>query len=336
MSLLHIEGFEGAGNSTALLRDYIRKSYAASGPDERVGTYTAGRVTGTAMYVPRYGYFDAKFVDKQTVTVGFGFKTSVWSTNNMIVLFRDEGAFQVVLETVTGGELRVLRNTTTLGTTAGLGAVVNTWYYIELQATIDNAAGSFELRVGGVNVLSASGVDTQESGNATLNNVLFYTDVSCYRYYDDVYILDDAGAINNDFLGVMQVIGLYVDGDGTVNDFTSTGGANYEDVDDGNIIDDDSTYVESATPTHMDMYTFDALGAYGSIAGVMLNVDAKKTDAGNVTLNLFATYDGVDEETPVSLTADYGAHQMLMETDPKDAPWTKATLDVTQFGFEIG
>lgn len=334
MSLIHIEGFEGSGDTHTTLRNFVRKRYPGSGSDEAVGYTTPGRVNGRAMYLVQYGFIMDKFTDKQTVTVGFGFKTNTWANNNMIVLFRDGTTYQIVLETVTGGELRVLRNTTTLGTTSGLGCVVNTWYYIELQATIDNTTGSFELRVNEVNELSASGIDTQESGNATLNNVLFYSDITADRYYDDIYILDDTGAINNDFLGDMQVIGLYVDGDGAVTDFTSSGGANYLDVDDGNILNT-TDYVTSATPTHKDMYTFEDLGSYGSIAGVLLNVDAIKTDAGDVTLNLFATFDAVDEQLSRVLTGSWSARQMLMETDPKSAVWTTANLNATQFGFEI-
>ena len=335
MTLIHIEGFEGSGDDNTKLRSFIRKSYPSSGPDTSVGSLHAGRILGNSAYFIRYGFIMSKFTDRQTVTVGFGFKTNNWVDNNMVVVFRDEATWQIVLETVTaGGELRVLRNTTTLGTTSGLGCIANTWYYIELQVTIDNAAGSFELRVNEVNELSDTGIDTQESGNATLNNILFYSDIAADRYYDDIYILDDAGDINNDFLGEMQIIGLYVDGDGTVTDFTSTGGDNYEDVDDGYILDT-TTYVESSTPTDKDMYTFGALGSYGSIAGVQLNVDALKTDAGDVTLNLIATFDAVDEEIAKVMTSDWGAHQMLMETDPKSAVWTLTNLNATQFGFEI-
>ena len=334
MTLIHLEGFEGSGDTDTTLRTFVRKTYASSGPDTRVGTLAAGRVSGNSAFIQRYGFFMSKFTNKTTVTVGFGFKTNSWTNDNMIVIFGDEGTWQIVLETVTGGELKVLRNTTTLDTTSGLSCIANPWYYIELQATIHNSAGSFELRVDEVNVLNGTGIDTQESGSATLNNIVFYSDATTDRYYDDVYILDDAGAINNDFLGDMQVIGLYVDGDGTDSDFTSSGGANYEDVDDGYILDT-TNYVESSTPTNKDMYTFEALGDYGEIAGVLLNVDALKTDAGDVTLNLFATFDAVDVEVPKAMTASWGAHQMLRETDPKSNVWTKTNLNATQFGFEI-
>ncbi len=333
MSLIHIEGFEGAGDTTSTLRDYMRKSYGSSGSDNRVGILTAGRVGGNAIVLTRYGVFISKFTNKTTVTVGFGFRTDVWQSNTIVTL-NDEATNQIVLKVFAGGELTILRNTTTLGTTSGLGCVADTWYYIELQATIHNTTGSFELRVNEVNELSDSNIDTQESSSPTLNNVQFYSGDATNRYYDDVYILDATGSINNDFLGEMQVIGLYVDGDGAVNDFTSSGGANYEDVDDGNILDT-TTYVESAVSTNKDMYTFETLGDYGEIAGVLLNVDALKTDAGNVTLNLFATLDAVDEEVPKSLTASWGAYQMLMETDPKSIAWTKTNLTATQFGFEI-
>ncbi len=332
MTLIHIEGFEGSGNNDTLLRSFVDKSYAWAGPNTRLQLST-GRIVGNSIKFTRYGYIGKGFTDRQTVTVGFGYKTNSWSTDKEFLIFKDDSTWQIVLETVTGGELKVLRNITTLGTTSGLGCVAGTWYYIELQVTIDNTVGSFELRVNEVNVLNASGIDTQESSNATANNIFFAGNEVVDRYYDDIYILDDAGAINNDFLGEMQVIGLYVDGDGIVNDFTSSGGDNYEDVDDGNILDI-TNYVESSTSTDKDMYTFEALGNY-TVAGVLLNVDALKTDAGDVTLNLFATFDAVDEEVSKPMTASWGAHQMLMETDPKDAVWTATNLGATQFGFEI-
>ena len=183
MTLIHIEGFEASGDTTTTLRDYIRKSYASSGPDARIGTLAAGRVVGNSVYLGQHGFFMSKFTNKQTVTIGFGFKTNDWTNNNMVVMFRDEVARQIVLETVTGGELKVLRNITALGTTTGLGCVADTWYYIELQATIDNTIGSFELRVNEINELSASGIDTQESSSPTLNNVLFYNDFSGANHY---------------------------------------------------------------------------------------------------------------------------------------------------------
>ena len=104
---------------------------------------------------------------------------------------------------------------------------------------------------------SDTGVDTQNGGVAQIDNIELHGASSPDPVFDDIYVLDDAGSDNTDFLGDCRVETIFPDADGNENDFTASPAvSNYLNVDDGGSPDDDTTYNWSATATDRELYAF--------------------------------------------------------------------------------
>ncbi len=97
------------------------------------------------------------------------------------------------------------------------------WQYWELKFTVDGT-DSIEIRLDGVTVINQGGIDLQSAAGAVQ-----VIDFRSYNgsgangtMFDDMIILDTGGAVPNDFLGDVKVVGLLPDSDGVHADFYST------------------------------------------------------------------------------------------------------------------
>jgi hypothetical protein len=93
--------------------------------------------------------------------------------------------------------------TTSLATSATVQPL-NTWIHIEVKFKVDNATGSYEVWINGVQdaALTASGVDTQVTANATASHAILNCTASYVWYCDDFNVKDDTGSVANGFNGV--------------------------------------------------------------------------------------------------------------------------------------
>ena len=214
------------------------------------------------------------------------------------------------------------------------------WHYVELKVTIHDTTGSYEVRVDGVNVLNATGVDTRNGGAAGLLNLLVLGSHSSATY-DDLYILDTTGAINNDFLGPgARVLQLLPDSAGDDTDFTPLAGNNYAAVDESPTPDGDTSYVASATSGHRDLYNLSSLTsqlAAGTVQGIRVKVSMKKDDVDAVSAKI-----AIKNGTTVSYGSDqacaeaYDVYEKFWELNPDDAAQFEiADIDALQIGLEV-
>ena len=191
-------------------------------------------------------------------------------------------------------KLIVKRNGTTLATgTTVLSSGVP--YYIEFKATIDSAAGSYTARINEVVELTAAGVNTRGVGtnnsadSVRLGGALGFSifgggSFTQIGYFDDFYLCDGAGGVNNDFLGDVRVQCLFPNGAGATTGWTPFSGANWQNVDDA-APDDDATYVSAGSAGVIDTYAMTDLAATtGSVKGVQTVIDARKDDSGTRTI----------------------------------------------------
>ena len=342
MSLLFVEGFDHYASTTQLVQGKWTGIYNTG---SAFTAFEPGRFPGsTALALnANSSYLNRGFgANLQTVIVGFAFFAELWpDTDRTMFRLRQGGSAQVGVGVKPSGQLFVYVGTTStvLGTSVqGLGPGV--WTYIELKATIDNAAGSVELRVNGSPWISVSGVDTQATANAwidELNLAGWNEDV----WLDDLYVCDTAGTANTDFLGDCRVITLAPDADGTTNDFTPQGGgANYLEVDDGaSGPDEDATYVSASAVGAKDLYGYPALSAEpGVIKGIAVTTRARKTDAGTRSFRAVARSGTTETAAAAShdALASYADTQDIFETDPDTgAAWTEAGFAAAEFGIEI-
>lgn len=293
--------------------------------------------------------FVEKTIDSQQdwiVGVAFQVKSTLPTTDIPIIEFYDSGTVQVRLVIGGSGILKIQRGTTNL--TDGesiLNITPNTWYYIEFKAQISDSidADSCIVRVNGVEWINvATSQDTKVTANATSDVIRFpASETGRSFYYDDLYICDDSGSKNNDFLGDVKVVALFPDGNGNSSDFDGSDGNqvdNFEMVDEVTP-DDDTTYIESSTVGHIDLHTFDDLPETpDTIFGVQLNTLVKKDDAGTRTIRAVARPTSVDKfgtgKSPSN--GSYRGEQEIWEDDPQaTAAWTESTLNATEFGIEI-
>jgi hypothetical protein len=81
---------------------------------------------------------------------------------------------------------------------------LGTAYYIEVKVVHHASAGSIEVRVDGVTVYTKTGINTARSGHAYANKVWCLGALSLgtgIMDMDDLYVVDDTGGADNDFLG---------------------------------------------------------------------------------------------------------------------------------------
>lgn len=296
------------------------------------------------------------FANQQSWVVGFGLRVAhVTGTRNPLLGFVDISGFyqcSLCLSSNNILEFCFRGSQNDPGTAVSGGAALqtislDTWYSIQVKVTIADSIGANTCQVRVNNdlwITVDAGEDLQSTANAYANILVLEghaaaTNVTDLKM-DDLYVLDDSGSTNNDFLGDCRVEALLPDGNGTTNQFNGSDGNsvdNYLLVDEVPA-DDDTTYVEDSTATNQDLYTFDNLSATPvSIFGVQSNIIAKKDDAGarsakQITRSGVTVYDG---DTHALSQGSYGNHACILELDPDTATaWDEAGINAAEFGLE--
>jgi Concanavalin A-like lectin/glucanases superfamily len=157
------------------------------------------------------------FPPQPTVIVGAAVRlaSSVGSTTGTLLQLRDGSGEQLCVMHTSDGRLQVRRGNwggTVLATGAAAGRAItgSVWVYLELRATTDPTAGAFEVRVDGETWVAATGQNTRNTANSSVDSVALGW--SYYpggggptADYDDLYVCDATGATHNDFLGDVRV-----------------------------------------------------------------------------------------------------------------------------------
>lgn len=278
--------------------------------------------------------------------VGFAFKIAAL-TNYRMVGLRDAGTLQCELRLNSDGTLSVTRNGTNVsGGTSAATLSINTYYYIEFKVTIADSisASSCKVRINGTDVITVTtGQDLKNTANAYANEIILGSVGSSGGAtidFDDLYILDNSGSVNNDFLGDMRVETLYPNGNGNSSQFVgsdSNSTDNYLLVDESPA-NDDTDYVESSTPNDIDLYTFGNLSTTPlSIAGTQMVILARKTDAGVRTvapMTRVASTDYTGSNT--NLGTSFANIYEIREVDPNTTvAWIAAGVNGAEFGYKL-
>jgi len=345
------EGWESHSNATQLQRKYAQSN----------GTppIAAGRLTGSSTGIPaNYLLVTESLGVSNTWILGFGF----FVASNQAQLSTDAQGFylergsseQVHLEFETNAsalKVKLYRGATLLNET-GFDFALNSWHYFELKITTDPSSGLYELRQGGITQFSDAGpVNTADSGSAGADILaLRWSDnFSTNVRIDDLYLCDDSGTTNNDFLGpgVVRVFEVNANGDTNdwVNDNTGVSDSNnFDQVDDaGNTFPDDSGAggtVSSNTVGEKELYDMvDLSGVTGNVHFVMLSIQAALDEAGSRQAK-FKFKDSVsgeaDGDTFTVDMASFDEFHDLFDVNPATASgWTISELNNGQVGMEV-
>ena len=221
------------------------------------------------------------------------------------------------------------------------------WYYMEVKYKCHDTTGISQFRLDEQLIYDFSG-DTKN--NTTGNTDLDYGHlISGYYWnhdlqwveFDDVYIADDQGTENNDFLGDIRIDVINPNGAGNYTDLTPSTGNNYECIDE--IAMDDSDYVEGITLGNKDSYTYGSVPTDlddAAIFGIQIRNHCRRTaPTDNIKIDPFIRTGSTDySQTTLDLGDSFRESQGdIKEKDPSDSnPWTQAKINACEFGMEVG
>jgi hypothetical protein len=280
-----------------------------------------------------------QFSNQATWIVGVAFRTQTYPSGATEILgIYDSGAQQVNVVLNSTGTLSVRRGTTVL-LTGSTVVTLNVYVSLELLVTIDNAAGTYTLRVNGATEVTQSGLDTQATANAFGNQVRIGTQpAGPVVDFDDVYVCDATGAApHNTFLGDCRVDTLLPNAEGATQQWTpSTGTTHYALVDE--TPPNTTDYVASFTPPQRDLFGMQDLSTMtGTIYGVQLALAALKSDAGARSLR-GVIRSGASEAlgSMVALGTSQTYTLQVQTTDPATGTaWTESGVNSVQVGAEV-
>lgn len=338
MSLLFIDGFDHYATAD------INTIYSITSGSPVISA-SAGRRGGGAILIPSNSSSGSQVTIAITAgdvfIFGFAMKIDVYPGGNKSFFnLNDAGSGQIGFGLNSTGNLLAYRGGTIIGTSTYI-LPQNTWTYIEFKTTIHNSTGAYEIRANGINVLSASGIDTQATANASANSISLGATgtllINLTLSLDDFYICDDAGSTNNTFLGDCRVDTLLPNADGNYSQFTpSTGTTHYVLVDEAT--PNTTDYNSSATAAQKDSYGLANLATLSSqtIFGVMATAYAAKTDAGARSIKVGMRSGTTDTVSAgQGLSTGYLYFHNIHETDPNTAAaWTESGVNSAELLVE--
>lgn len=278
-----------------------------------------------------------------TWTMGFALNVSAAPISaSRLVVAMDAGTEHLRLRLNTDGTISVLRGGSTVLSTSGVSLSFGGFSYLEWTFTINDTTGSYDVRLNGSSITSGTGVDTRNGANSTVNQIqLRGADSPAGNWdFDDIYMCDGAGSVNNSFLGDVRVDCYMPNGNGNSSQLMGSDGNstdNYLLVDEASQ-NGDTDYVQSATVNQKDTYAIaDMSHTPSSIFGAQINMIAKKDDSGTRSICAVTRSGGSDTDgANQALSTSYLCYREIRETDPNTAAaWTRTNLNNAEFGIKV-
>lgn len=279
-----------------------------------------------------------------TLIVGARFTLPVGSnapTGTPILVFADAAqGTQFDVRLGTGGSVQVTRNGTVLATSSAGVIVIGAAYHLQAKVTINDTTGAYAIRLGGAVISGlpdATNVNTKAQSATGANQVRFNGPVSAAStLFSDLWVCDDSGATNNDFMGDVRGLALAATGAGDTTGWTPLSGANYTNVDE-TIADGDTTYNYTSTPGTEDLYAMADLAVGYVVKAVQLVVEARKDDAGSRSIAITGRRSGTGYTgTTQSLLDTFMFLMQALDVDPTDSgAWTSTRVNDFQVGAKL-
>jgi len=328
MALLFMESFDGYGGTAShATRWNTVGSLGTSGPAPRTGTHRA-----------HSQWVRTLFPGSATLIINVAF---YWSGAGALVVGLSDGSSgpQNTLLLDTDGKVRLRNGSssgTVLDTTAAAVLVSGSWNYLEAKILTGNA-GAWTVKLNGVQILTGSG-DTQFQATSNVT-FLTFTDLTAGNGFDDLYVCDDTGSVNNDFAGDCKVECLSPQaGNGSNTGLTCSTGTDHGALVDELPANDDTDYNFSATPGAKDTYNFTNVATVGVIKAVQVTARARKTDSATKELALVARVGGADYDgtTQAVAATTYGQYAQIWPLRPSDSSaWTISDVNAAEFGLKV-
>jgi len=237
------------------------------------------------------------------------------------------------------GEIQIYNDAATLVATSATGVItLNTWKYLEVRIYRHATAGSVEVFIGGVSVVSATSIDTIDTSSTVI--VGFWnrgslTDENLF-YVDDFYVA--SGSSFDTAVGDRRIGSLAVNADTAQADLSlSTGSSGYQLLDDTGGGNGDTDYIYSTTVGHISDFDFADLSGSPTIHAVAVKLRASKTDAGSKTLRArIKSSSSVANGSTFDPGIGYSQHTDIFLVDPAtSSAWTASGVNAALVGVEI-
>lgn len=350
MSLLFIDSFDHYGSADLGLK----WSSIVPGGDAGVTiASTSGRRGGGALRISTDGSARKFLAGSYTVIVGAAMKFSTVGSNvpaqRYFISFSGVAGSHIWVGTNSDGSIGVWRqggssanDNVNIATTTGGILQPNVYAYIEVKVKLDATLGQVKVLVNGVQVLNLPNIDTlgyYSTPEPVTKVALFATwnNSADAALFDDLYICDDAGTVNNDFFGDVRIDVVTPNADGTYSAFTpDTGTVHYSRVNE--LVADQLSNVASATVGAKDSYQFtDLTSVVGAIRGVQIVDAALKDDAGTRSIAHLVKSGATEvQSAAMPLSTDRKLYTTIHETDPAtSAAWTQSGINAAEFGIVV-
>lgn len=310
---------------------------------QRGWTYGGGLWSDTGRFSPSLaiktnGLFTAPvFAAAQTFGLAFAYRQDygIWGAHT-IVGFYDNGSNQCDVRVLGSGQVQLTRNGNVLATSAAALPAPDLWMHLEVKVTVaSGTGGSMELRLNGVSFVSATNVNTQNTGSPSANQ-FFFGGSSAFPRYDDVILWNTSGSVNNNWHGDRKVLTRLPNGAGALAQWTPSAGANWQCVDEVTP-NNDTDYVASSNAGDIDLYAHSG-GLAGTIHSAQVVAMARKDDAGLRQIRDIVRSGGTNYQGGLvhTLGSGFQSFAEIWEADPNTAaPWTAANLNAAQFGVKL-
>jgi hypothetical protein len=335
---LRMEGFDTLGATSGL---NLRTNWAGTPNSLVTGRDGVGRGVATTAITQNDALKFTIGGTESTIIVGFAmYKEAGASVADDFLVFYEGTRRHCGLRLGSSDGPVSLYRSTTLVETSDYAFTPDIWNYVEIEVQVADS-GHLTLRVNGAEVYSFTGVDTKNAGTGFIDTIYFMSGAFGRSVrYDDIYALDTTGsAPYNTFLGDCRIETLRPNAAGDSTDFTPSAGSNHQNVDDSPGPDGDTTYNESSTVAHKDLYGLaDLSEAYDTIYAVMPEIYARKDDAGDRTINTVLKSDSTESDggaAGLSTSYAYLIGPILTEDPDTTAAWDATGVDAVQVGLEI-
>jgi hypothetical protein len=217
MSLLFSDGFDYYTDATSMVWDGMYgNGVAACG-----AAYKRNGAQGLQLGASSLGKTIVKnIVGQTTVIMGVAFYLNSTAQCYPITFWDNVGNVHVSVS-VSSGVIQVYRYQGGIaigGSYSGVSSAA--WHYLEFKATIHPTTGSFTVWLDGVQIITASGVNTQVGSTTTVYQVGINGPSGSANFYDDVYVCSTGGSYNNANLGDVAVIGVLPSANGGLDQYT--------------------------------------------------------------------------------------------------------------------
>lgn len=337
MSLIYAQGFDtlGGQGGTAIRNYMLADGWQGATPSIGVGVAPFGgyylsitRTTGNAL---NFGYpvnkSSGKFIWGHRMYNASDIEYNHYMTMNF------EGIASI--RRLDFGRLRL-----------AIGAVVaeSAWgvlpsggyFYFEVKYDIDT--GDWEVRVNTETVIS---VNAPLSIGRTLPAIIFSQGGSTGNNddwrMDDIYVCDEAGSINNDFLGNVRVRSHVVNGNGDHIGLTPVGSANNWQNVLNPTIQTKTDYNWTSTLDEYDLYTIVSDSVATKVFGIINRASVRQADATQLwTADVIKT-GGTEFEGPEKTTnSSFYFYKSIWELNPDTLlDWTASDINSLQIGARL-